>query len=69
MWFIFSISNLQLWFTDLHQWVVLILNIKKHKKYFSFLLVHQEKQFQANILKTKKKRMFKKISNNLDSKI
>jgi hypothetical protein len=66
MWFIFSISNLKLWFIDLYQWVAPILNIRKHKKYFSFLLMYQEKKSQASILKTKRKRMFKKISNNLD---
>jgi hypothetical protein len=66
MWFIFSISNLQLWIIDLHQRVVPILNIRKDKKYFSFLLMHQGKKSQASILKTKRKRMFKKISNDLD---
>jgi len=68
MWFIFSISNLQLWFIDLHQHVALVLNIRKNKKYLNFLLMHQEEQSHANI-QNKKERMFKEISSNLDSKI
>jgi hypothetical protein len=55
MWFVFSISNLQLWFTNLHQQVALVLNIRKHKKYFSLFLMHQEEQSQANILKIERK--------------
>jgi hypothetical protein len=57
-----SISNLQIWFIDLHQLIVPVLNIEKHKKFFSFLLMHQNEKFQAIIFKTKKKKMFKKVS-------